>query len=201
MTHPNQEISILPLQRLTRLYDSLEQIEDDGWDDDMSDHDSHDGYSDGLWLQDDKGIWRYEKGRQDDDEWEETDEEVDDSMNVDMPWAEDETSPIMDDTVNLLPRNVTPDIADSTSPLLVSPSSTPPDVGQVMEVEGDEKLSPEDASDFTWKRFDILPTAPVDHAFYTTSRGQPSRAFLSRLTKEYRALSTSLPGMYSLCLL
>jgi ubiquitin-conjugating enzyme E2 O len=45
-----------------------------------------------------------------------------------------------------------------------------------------------------WKHFDILPAAPVDHAFYTVEPPQPSKAFLSRISKEYRVLESSLPG-------
>jgi len=44
-----------------------------------------------------------------------------------------------------------------------------------------------------WKRFDILPSAPVDHAFYSSTPATPSRVFLSRINREYRALANSLP--------
>ena len=45
-----------------------------------------------------------------------------------------------------------------------------------------------------WTRFEILPQAPVDHAFYTTEPAtQPSKSFVSRLAKEYRVLQSSLP--------
>lgn len=46
----------------------------------------------------------------------------------------------------------------------------------------------------TWKRFDVLPSAPPDHAFYSKPPAQPGRAFLGRLSREYQALSNSLPG-------
>lgn len=186
VTHPNGEISVLPLERLTRLYDSLEQIEDDGWDDEISSHNSHSDYPDGVWLQDDNGIWRYDKGEDDeDDEWEEMDE-IEGAMEIDIPWAEDEPSAVVDDVIDSLPRSVTPDIADSISPLPVSPSTTTPDASQEIDIGGDQEDSP-------WKLFDILPSAPPDHAFYTTPCNQPSKAFLARITKEYRALSNSLP--------
>lgn len=193
--HPNQRTSVLPLERLTRLYDTLEQIEDDGWDDDMSDHNPHDDYPDGLWVQDDHGIWQFGQD-DDDDEWEEMNEGIEDSMDVDISWAENEPALAMTGTADSLPRNVTPDIADSVSPLLVSPSMTSPDASQDVAVENVEKQQEGIEEDFTWRRFDILPCAPADHAFYTTPRNQPSKAFLARLTKEYRALSTSLPGVF-----
>lgn len=44
-----------------------------------------------------------------------------------------------------------------------------------------------------WKRFDILPDAPHDHAFYSVEPIQPGKAFLTRLSKEYRVLQSSLP--------
>ena len=43
------------------------------------------------------------------------------------------------------------------------------------------------------RRFDILSSAPRDHAFYETSPGQHSKAFLGRLAREYRVLESSLP--------
>ncbi|KAI6047747.1 hypothetical protein EDC04DRAFT_2863935 [Pisolithus marmoratus] len=185
VTHPNEEVSVLPLERLTRLYDSLEQIEDDGWDDEISSHNSHSDYPDGVWLQDDDGIWRYDQG-EDGDEWEEMDDHIGGAMEIDIPWAEDEPSAALDDLIDSLPRSVTPDVADSISPLPVSPSTTTPDASQEMNIGGDEESC-------LWKLFDVLPCAPPDHAFYTTPCSQPSKAFLARVTKEYRALSNSLP--------
>lgn len=186
------EVSILPLERLTRLYDSLEQIEDDGWDEEVSDRDSNEEYSEGIWLQDGDGVWRYEKSS-DDDEWEETDEESEE-MEVDIPWTETESSlGLDDDSLNPPPSNVTLDLADSISPLPTSPS-TSPEMSQELVVNTTAKDTVEVDDNSLWKRFEILPSAPTDHAFYSTSASQPSRAFLARLTKEYRALSSSLPG-------
>lgn len=190
--HPDQRISVLPLERLTRLYDTLEQIEDDGWDDDMSDHNPHDDCPDALWVQDDNGVWQFGQD-DDDDEWEEMNEGVEDSMDIDISWAENGPVSVVAGAVDSLPRNVTPDIADSVSPLPVSPSMTSPDASQDIAVENVEKQQEGIEEDFAWKRFDILPCAPTDHAFYTTPCNRPSKAFLARLTKEYRALSTSLP--------
>ncbi|KAF9244552.1 hypothetical protein BU15DRAFT_85946 [Melanogaster broomeanus] len=176
VTHPNMEVSILPLRRLTRLYDSLEQIEDDGWDDEVSEHESNEEYSEGLWLQDAEGVWQYEK-TSDEDEWEEMDEDADE-MEVDVPWAETASSPD-DDSLNPLPRDVTPDLADSVSPLPTSPSATSPNMSQEIVVDNTAKEN--------------ITSVPVDHAFYSTPSNQLPRSFLARLTKEYRALSNSLP--------
>ena len=57
-----------------------------------------------------------------------------------------------------------------------------------------EPLRDLENDDLYWKRFDILPCAPTDHAFYDRPIPQPSRTFMARLHKEYRALSTGLPG-------
>jgi len=191
VTHPNMAVSVLPLERLTRLYDSLEQIEDDGWEDEASERDSSEEFSEGIWLQDADGVWRFEKNS-DDDEWEETDEEPDE-MEVDIPWAEIESSLGRDDdSLNPTPSNITTDLID-ISPLATSPTTTSPEMSQELVVNALAKNTVDVDDDSFWKRFEILPSAPVDHAFYSTTAGQPSRAFLARLTKEYRALSNSLP--------
>lgn len=192
VTHPNAEVSVLPLERLTRLYDSLEQIEDDGWDEEASERDSNEEYSEGVWLQDADGVWRYERNS-DDDEWEETDEDLEE-MDVDIPWAETESSPGLDDDSINPPSIATLDPGDSVSPLPTSPS-TSPEMSQELVMNTTtvrDTVGVDD--DSLWKRFEILPSAPADHAFYSTSASQPSRTFLTRLTKEYRALSNSLPG-------
>jgi len=45
------------------------------------------------------------------------------------------------------------------------------------------------------KRFDILPCAPVDHAFHSDLPDQPGKVFMTRLYRGYRALENGLPGM------
>lgn len=73
----------------------------------------------------------------------------------------------------------------------------------------DESYSPLDESevstmlecqddDTVWKRFEISSIAPPDHAFFSSSPGQPSKPFLGRLRREYHILATSLPGKYFL---
>lgn len=193
VTHPNTEVSVLPLKRLTRLYDSLEQIEDDGWDEEASERDSNEEYSEGVWLQDADGVWRYERNS-DDDEWEETDEDPEE-MDVDIPWAETGSLPgLDDDSINPPPSLATLDPADLVSPLPTSPSTSPEMSQELVMNTTTVKDTVGVDDDSLWKRFEILPSAPADHAFYSTSASQPSRTFLTRLTKEYRALSNSLPG-------
>jgi ubiquitin-conjugating enzyme E2 O len=55
--------------------------------------------------------------------------------------------------------------------------------------------------DGPWQRFLVLPEAPVDHAFYSSAHAQTTKAFMSRLNKEYRVLKSTLPGMLTLTFL
>jgi ubiquitin-conjugating enzyme E2 O len=66
------------------------------------------------------------------------------------------------------------------------PSNVVASVNQV------EKSEP---AEVPWKRFDILPAAPGDHAFYSEQPAQPGKSFMARLNREYRALASSLPGL------
>ena len=89
--------------------------------------------------------------------------------------------------------STTPQI--STTPVPPGPS-TPP-----LTSRPREPLRDSENDDLYWKRFDILPSAPTDHAFYDRPAPQPWREFMARLHKEYRALSTGLPGaLISVCL-
>jgi ubiquitin-conjugating enzyme E2 O len=84
----------------------------------------------------------------------------------------------MDDT------SITPLLSTTPVPYDPSPPTSQPN-GPLRDSEND---------DIYWKRFDVLSTAPADHAFYDRPVAQPSRSFMARLHKEYRALSTGLPG-------
>lgn len=87
---------------------------------------------------------------------------------------------LMDDT------STTPQV--STTPVPQGPSTPQP------TSQPHDPLRDSENDDLYWKRFDILPSAPADHAFFTKPVAQPSRSFMARLHKEYRALSTGLPG-------
>lgn len=45
-----------------------------------------------------------------------------------------------------------------------------------------------------WSSFEILETLPSDHHFATTPCTPPSKAFFSRISKEFKALKSSLPS-------
>jgi ubiquitin-conjugating enzyme E2 O len=156
---------------LTKLYDGIEQIEDDLWGDDPLDiHASYAEDDDQVWSMDENGVWQPEVNGS---EWEEFDDDaiLEDDMDVDnVGWADE-----------VVPDS--PTTPASSVPYDSAPLSTPPLKGDNVKEE------------LTWKRFDILPCTPHDHAYFSSIPSQPSKSFLGRLTKEYRVLSSSLPGL------
>lgn len=111
-------------------------------------------------------------------------EEDDDAdlMEVDQAlWSPEAETPIPDANEFDIPD--LPRFKDSTQEIesRVSEVSTP-----IIEDSGED--------DVKWNRFEILPSAPPDHAFYSSPPSQPSKAFLGRLSREYRVLRSSLPG-------
>ena len=48
-------------------------------------------------------------------------------------------------------------------------------------------------SDPAWQHFDVIDEAPSDHHFFTESTSTPTKAYVSRVAKEHRALRSSLP--------
>ena len=143
---------------------------------------------DGQWVE----------GAADDDEWESAEEGEDEEMHdaMDIEDASGEWSPSTDTVIPPLPSEA-PLAVGSTTPVDASSrpaASVPPSDGtnNAMDVEDES----EEGSDKPWKRFEVLPAAPADHAFYNTTPAQPSRNFMTRLTKEYKALQNSLPGTF-----
>jgi ubiquitin-conjugating enzyme E2 O len=218
VTLPNGTVAKYPLERLTRLYDTLEQLEDlwgegsvqdDPENEPVHDHDSE------VWAMDEDGVWQAQPDADENDEWEETDEEEDYDMDVEGDAQMDDFH-TPDNEVHTswwdhIVPTVTPVLADQQDTASVSqvPSSTlrssSPDVPRDATEKEDALVDgpvvsgvDEDGEGEThWKRFEILPEAPHDHAFYNSTASQPSRNFLTRLQKEYRALSSSLPGRLS----
>lgn len=195
----------VPLQRLTRLNDGIEHLEDI-WGDDISDGYSDDHYSDDdqpLQVQTEDGQWR-DYNHDDRDEWIEEDEEMDESPEDfemdDLPALEqiaDGETNGMDVTLpGAWPESDDVELAAHEEPS--KPDSPIPQDTSHDQVEGLQNKTqdaPSSQSDTPWRRFDILPSAPPDHAFYGNAPPQPSRQFMARLAKEYRALESSLPGM------
>ena len=222
VTLPNGAVAKYPLERLTRLYDTLEQLEDlwgEGSVQEDPDHDhvhDHDGE---VWAMDEDGIWQAQPNGDENDEWEETDEDEDYAMDVEGDAQLDDIHAPHNDVHgswwdHIVPT-ITPIPVDQQDTASVSqvPSSTlrslSPDVPRDAAEKEDTLVDgvvvtgvDEDGDkESHWKRFEILAEAPHDHAFYNSTASQPSRNFLTRLQKEYRALSSSLPGLLFLILL
>ena len=192
VTHPNSTVSVYPLQRLTKLYDGIEQLEDDGWAEDTSDIDDSVGEDDGegVWLKDSEGVWRYRLEEEADvDEWEidgEDRDEDDDNhgMDVDEDLATDHMT--LSSHPDTMPTSLEPITA-------VVPTATTQETRNDQQLIVNSNMGTEAAP--PWKRFEILASAPHDHAFYASAPAQPSKNFLARLSREYRVLSNSLPGV------
>lgn len=120
------------------------------------------------------------------EEGETSDPMILDTMDVYMHFSEIDPP--------LFPGGLPMDDASTTSTTPVPHGLlTPP-----LTSQSHEPLRDSENDDLYWKRFDILPSTPTDHAFYDRPVAQPSRTFMARLHKEYRALSTGLPGTFVL---
>ncbi|KAF9029232.1 hypothetical protein BDZ89DRAFT_1065565 [Hymenopellis radicata] len=181
VTHADGSSQAYPLQRLTKLYDAFEQLEDDPWDGEHHHHhheDDEDAMMEYWDTEVPQGVWE-ELGHGDHTEWEDVDEEGD-AMAVDE--YSDHSLPTAMDTDT--------DEADPEPSLKVeSEEAEQDDKEPSLQANGHYDDSP----DLPWKRFDILSSCPVDHAYYASPPAQPSKSFLGRLRKEYRILTSSLP--------
>ena len=220
VTLPNGVVAKYPLERLTRLYDTLEQLEDfwgegsvqdDPENDHVHDHDTE------VWAMDEDGNWQAQPNGDGNDEWEEADEEEDYMMEVEgdaqmddiyAPYNEVNASgwDHIVPTMTAIPADQQETASVSQVPSSTLRSSSPDVPRDAIEkedvfVDGTVVSGVDEDRDSHWKRFEILPDAPHDHAFFNSTPSQPSRNFLTRLQKEYRALSSSLPGGSSLTFL
>lgn len=157
----------------------MEQLEDEVWNSEEGSEGYHDDF-DALWSMGPDGEWHPETDTT--GEWEDLD---DDNAAIDVADLDEYTMDV--DPVDQPPADPADEqdsdtnqsLTDLRSPIAQAPRPTSIDL-------------PEDSDD--WKRFEILSSAPVDHAFYSSVPSQPSKAFLGRIQREYRALA-SLPGM------
>lgn len=219
LTHPNGAVRSYPLQRLTKLYDGIDQLEDDMWDE-MSEHQHHGAEHTNLWtITEEEGASEPPDSDSGDD-WPDDDyddgTEEEDETAVEVPTVDGDGRTWPD--VPLGPLEVVPGLLSSdlissmcdgpetpqadVAPTPVTPLAHAADRLPSPDVPKDASPSPDldsDEPESPWKRFDVLPSAPVDHAFYTSAPAQPSKAFLGRLTKEYRVLASSLPGSSFIC--
>ncbi|KAJ6621581.1 hypothetical protein B0H10DRAFT_2016484 [Mycena sp. CBHHK59/15] len=207
LTHPNGAVRYYPLQRLTKLYDGIDQLEDDMWDE-MSD--SHGSYAEEnpVWTMDEDGVWQPDDSDEGDG-WEDDDDEVaegEDDAEEDvsmvpadgLTWTDDIPLPIdviplrpsVDDTRSDTPKPVVETVPGTPIPERLASPDVPKDASDDPPL-GD--LDSDENEESHWKRFEILPSAPQDHAYYNSPPAQPSKSFLGRLTREYRVLASSLP--------
>ena len=186
---------------MTKLYDGIEQLEDE-WDDGASEG-SFSDEGDKPWVMDTDGTWRPEQADAV-NEW----EYVHDDMDVDsvqrndtveqggtLIWPEDVSEFRTPETI-LTPNIEAKYMEDlDTGERLRDESCSPLDESEVSTmVESD--IQDDDHDETAWKRFGISATAPPDHSFFSSPPAQPSKLFLGRLRREYHILATSLPGTY-----
>lgn len=203
---------------MTRLHDGIEQLEN-GWDDGGSDGDrSFNDESDRPWVMETDGIWRPKQPN----EWEYVNDnmDMDEDVNMDENMEGIQRNDLhINDTME---RDGELKCAGQVSEFHTHETTLVPNV-EAKYMEGsdthqsmrDESCSPLDESEVStmlestdfqddghdealWKRFEISATAPPDHAFFSSSPGQPSKSFLGRLRREYHILATSLPGKHFL---
>ncbi|THH08339.1 hypothetical protein EW145_g2772 [Phellinidium pouzarii] len=201
VTLPDLRKAGIPLERITRLNDGLEQLEG-LWGDHLSDGHSDDEYEDEngktYEVQTEDGQWLTYNGG-DEDEWIEDDEDVNMDMDgsADVEHDDGLDAESSNDPLNGLVPGAWPigdENKESSPPLACStPRLDSEAIDYSINGEDTLKAAPEEAPDSSWTRFELLSSAPRDHAFYSTPPARPSRQFLTRLTKEYRALSSSLP--------
>lgn len=202
-------IASYPLERLTKLYD--EQLEDE-WDDGASEsYRSFSDEGDGPWVMETDGTWRPE---QEDagNEWEYAHDDMDVDEDEDVVQKNNSTeqggtllwpgqaSEFRTPETIVIPNIEAEDMEGlDTGQRLRDESCSPMDECEVSTMLESADFQDDDDHDETvWKRFEISATAPPDHAFFSSSIGQPSKSFLGRLRREYHILATSLPGKYFL---
>lgn len=197
-------MEVLPLQRLTKLADGLEQIED-LWGDDVSEgEDGSDIDVEGdveVWEMDGEGQWVGVGDEEDKGDWSTDEGEDDAGMDVDDEdgWSSSDPT-IHHGPDHELPLAVPSEVATiSPAKSVDNPSSSTgpksPDVPQDATDMDDTEADETENGESRWKRFEVLPSAPADHAFYSSPSALMSRGFMARLSREYRALQSSLPGI------
>lgn len=198
MTHPDLAVSVYPLERLTRLYDGMEQLDDDAWGDGDAQEQYHMPHHDGeAWSVRQGDSWETVPVAED---WEDFDEneysgseaDSDEPMEIDADqWGEsgsiDTSDALSDGSADALAEPITLD----------SGADSPQRSQKETQLnEATTSNNEEDAGKFVWKQFDILASTPPDHAFFTSQPVSPSKSFLGRISKEYRVLANSLPGTF-----
>ncbi|ESK98044.1 isocitrate lyase [Moniliophthora roreri MCA 2997] len=200
VVHPDETVKTYPLERLTKLYDGIDQLEDDLYE--PSEADSHGSASYDAYIEE-EGWAVTEHGEwQPQDYYRHHDELVEEGDHFAI--YDDEGYPVilLPEPESELPPPAEPQSVGGTPPppsedvIVESPDIptaplTSDTLEDISDVNGNHEDEEED--DSPWKRFDILPSAPPDHAYYSTTPSQPSKSFHARLAREYRILQSSLP--------
>ncbi|TRM60186.1 hypothetical protein BD626DRAFT_505743 [Schizophyllum amplum] len=198
VTFPNTKKGTFELKRLNKLQDGVTQLQDDLWNHgsdsgEDSDEDMEDGWEEAPGVEGEANNdweWYDTQDRpaaaieedQDADKDEDADTDADADADADMDSAgsdtEDEemSSTVVEEMITLPPE---PSTKDDDAAVPAEDSSTSSAAGP--------------STESTWSRFEILPEAPHDHAFYDSPIDQRSKAFFSRLNREYKALQANLP--------
>lgn len=176
--HPEGTLATYPLERLIRLHDGMEQLEE------FFEEGSDDDHMHGIWDFGQHLHWH-------DDEDDEDEDQIEDVTDLAAEDIREYSSPLSPSP------SISPENTPSTSP----PRSDPPvpaELSHPLELDIEEASKPfqeiDDKKDNHWTNFKLLSSTPLDHAYYSTTPVQPSRQFMSRLNREYRILMTSLPG-------
>ena len=197
---------------MTKLYDGIEQLEDE-WEDGASGgYHSFSDEGERPWVMETDGTWRPEQADAG-NEWEyiHDDMDVDEDEGLDSVQRNDtverggtliwpgQVSEFRTPETILIP-NVEADYMEGldTGQRLRDESRSPLDECEVSTMVESADFQDDDHDENVWKRFGISATAPPDHAFFSSSPSQPSKLFLGRLRREYHILATSLPGRYFL---
>ncbi|KDN41490.1 hypothetical protein RSAG8_07440, partial [Rhizoctonia solani AG-8 WAC10335] len=136
------------------------------------------------------------------DGWEtEGSEGKDEDMESAGSWGDDEDRemPIPGGYIPAAPSPPQHAPAAATAAAKTETSPPPPPVpgpSTAMNVSGGSILDTLDEDNSPWHRFEVLPSAPADHAYYAqkTTSAQLPRSFMTRLTKEFKVLASSLPS-------
>lgn len=199
VTHADTTVGVYPLNRLTRLYDGIEQLEDEAWDAGTEVY--SDDETEQMWTMEDNVNWteyihdgdwedvsNADSAHEDEDPdvamTDDAEEEQDSEDDSEEEFMEVEDHLWPDDEHAMQPTIVEQSGMDVAAPTGVPIPEPPPVTKEIAESPDAEETS----------NFEIIPSAPPDHAFFSTPPGQPSKQFLGRLSKEYRVLRSSLPG-------
>lgn len=120
-----------------------------------------------------------------------------DMQSAESEWGDEQADKDRDEDMVVpggpIPASPLPPAPEEEAPVAellpqAGPSTGITSQGSILDTL-DESTSP-------WHRFEILSSAPVDHAYYAqkTTSAQPPKAFLTRLSKEFKVLASSLPS-------